>query len=106
MLSAAIILFGMTTILGLYLSTLVFIKREKPMSVIAIHGILSITGFGILFYYYPITQKSLLLFTAATAFGVSLLYQHLTNKKYTKWFCFAHGILTITGLIYLANIVW
>jgi hypothetical protein len=97
----------MTTIMGLYLSSLVFLKREKPMSVIVLHGIFSIIGFGILlFYYYPAAQKSLFLFTGATVFGVILLYQHLTHKTFTKWFCFAHGILTIAGLVYLADLIW
>lgn len=104
MLYAAIILFGVTTLMGLYLSSLVFKNREKPVSVIIIHGILSLMGFAILLFYYPASLTSLALLGTATLFGLMLLYQHLTQKKYTKWYCLAHGILTIAGLLFVIEL--
>lgn len=106
MLLIALILFLITTIMGLYLSLLVFLKKEKPMPVIIIHGLLSVSAFIILFYYYPDSFKSMMLFLLGNMFGVILLYQHLTNKKFTKWFCFGHGILAIAGLFTLTDLTF
>jgi hypothetical protein len=92
-----------TTIMGLYLSACVFLKRTKPASVIIIHGILSITGFLILILRYPETLFYVLLLLIATGFGLCLLYQEINNKPFTKWFCIAHGILSITGCVFLVR---
>lgn len=97
----AIILFGLTTIMGLYLSSLVLRNKETPKLVIAIHGIFTITGFVILFYYYPASLNSILFFLTATLCGLVLLYQDLADKKFSKWLCFAHGFLTLVGMIFL-----
>jgi len=99
-------LFGATSIMGMYLSSLVL--RNKPASneVIVVHGLFSIVGFGILLAYLPASFISISLFAVATVFGVILLYQYLTDKKFTFWLCYAHGIVTIAGFIFLLLFVW
>jgi drug/metabolite transporter superfamily protein YnfA len=98
---SALVLFGLTGVMGMYLSSLVL--RSKPPSdvVIVVHGMFSLAGFGILFAYLPESLNTILLFALATVFGVILLYQYLTGKKYTAWLCYAHGIITIAGFVFL-----
>lgn len=97
----AIALFGMTTILGMYLSSLVLRNKETPKSVIVIHGLFTITGFVLLSNYYPESLDSILILSIATLFGLILLYQDLTGKVFSKWLCFAHGFMTVVGFIFL-----
>jgi hypothetical protein len=99
----AIALFGITTVMGLYLSACVFLHKKKPFIVILLHGIFSIIGFTILISDYPASFMSVIMFLIATVFGVCLLYQHLTSKPFTKWFCFAHAILSIAGCVFLVR---
>ena len=98
---SAILIFGMTTILGLYLSSLVLRNKQTPKVVIVIHGILTFTGFVLLIFYCPESLKSIILLSIATVCGLILLYQDLTGKKFTKWLCFAHGFLTVAGFVLL-----
>jgi len=106
LLFSAVVIFGATSIMGMYLSALIL--RNKPASneVIVIHGLFSMAGFGILFAYLPASLMSISLFAVATLFGIILLYQYLTDKKFTFWLCYAHGITTIAGFIFLLLLVW
>ena len=97
----AIVLFGITTVMGFYLSGCVFLQKKKPLIVILLHGIFSIIGFTILISDYPASIMSVVVLLSATVFGVCLLYQHLTSRPFTKWFCFAHAVLSITGCVLL-----
>lgn len=97
----AILIFITTTIMGMYLSSCVFLKKDKPWAIIISHGILSITGFTILIIQYPETVMSIVLLLLATGFGVCLLYQHLKGLPFTKWFCILHAILSIGGCVLL-----
>jgi len=96
-----LVIFGLTTILGLYLSSLVIRFKQTPKVVIVVHGILSMAGFILLLFYCPGTVIITLFFMVATICGVILLYQDLTGAKFTKWLCYAHGIMTIAGLVLL-----
>lgn len=98
-------LFVITTLMGMHLSSCVFLERNKPWWVIIFHGILSITAFTILITQYPETIMSIFLFFLATGFGICLLYQHITGRPFTKWFCFAHAVLSIAGCVFLIRFV-
>ena len=98
---AVIIIFGITTILGLYLSSLVLRNKQTPKAVIIIHGMFTITGFVLLFIYYPEAIISILFFSIATLCGLILLFQDITGKKFAKWLCSAHGLFTVAGFIFL-----
>lgn len=93
----AITLFLLTTLMGMYLSSCVFLEKDRPNFVIILHGILSITGFTILITHYPETILSISLFFLATGFGLCLLYQDFNGIPFTKWFCVAHAALSIAG---------
>ncbi len=97
----ALLLFGITTIIGLYLSSLVLRNKQTPKALILIHGLFTIAGFTLLSYCYPASLKSILFFSVATLCGLVLCYQDLTGKTFAKWLCFAHGILTIAGFVFL-----
>lgn len=99
-----ITLFGMTTIMGLYLSSLVLRNKQTPKGVIIAHGLITITGFILLSSFYPPSLKSILFFSIATMCGLILCYQDLTGKKFSKWLCFAHAFMTITGFIFLIRL--
>ena len=97
----AIVLFGFTTIMGLYLSSLVLRNKKTVNLVIVIHGVCTITGFILLFTYYPESLKSIVSFSIATFFGLILLYQDIMGKKFSKWLCFVHAFFTIVGFVFL-----
>jgi hypothetical protein len=97
----AIAIFGSTSIIGMYLSSLVFRGIETSVSAIKIHSALSLVGFIILFRYYPASFTCIFYFSAATVCGVILLYQDLTGQLFSRWLCYAHGIFSIAGMIYL-----
>lgn len=101
MLSLAILLFGITSILGIYLSSLVLRNKPSSQPVILIHGLCSISGFAILISYWPASLCSILLFAVATICGLILLYEDITGKPFTRWLCYAHGIITIAGFVAL-----
>ena len=96
-----LIIFGLTTILGLYLSSLVLRNKQTPKVVIVVHGVLSISGFVFLIFYCPASLIITLCFSIATVCGLVLLYQDLTGVKYSKWLCYAHGLMTIAGFVLL-----
>ena len=96
-----IAIFGLTTILGLYLSSLVVRNKQTPKVVIVVHGVLTISGFVFLIFYCPATLMITLCFSIATICGLVLLYQDLTGVKFSKWLCYAHGFMTIAGFVLL-----
>lgn len=102
-LNAALLLFMLTAILGMYLSSRVLRGLSSVKPVIIIHAVFSIIGFCLLLLEYPKTGKSLLWLTLATGCGVILLYQDMTRQKFTKWLCYAHAVFTIVGLVYLCQ---
>lgn len=98
-----ILFFSLTTVLGMYLSSLAIRDKQTPKGVIIIHGLLSIAGFGLLSSYWPSSSQSIWLFSVATMSGLVLLYQDLTGKKFTKWLCYVHAFLTIAGMVFLVK---
>ena len=99
-----ILLFGLTTVLGMYLSSLAIREKQTPKGVIIFHGLLSIAGFTILSFAWPLSCKSILLFTVATMSGLVLLYQDITGKRFTKWLCYVHAVLTLAGMVFLIRL--
>lgn len=97
----ATLLFGITGIMGIYLSSLVLQGQPSSKPVILFHGLFSIAGFVLLTKSLPESLTALILLSVATCCGLILLYQDITYKKHTQWLCYAHGVLTIAGFICL-----
>jgi hypothetical protein len=98
---AALIVFSLTTALGLYLSSLVFRRKKKPFAVIVIHVLCYGIGFILHSLCSPAPLESLVLFITASLCGIILIYQDLTVKKSSRWLCLAHRFTTLAGLILL-----
>lgn len=99
-----IVLFGLTTIMGLYLSYLALHNKQTPNAIIILHGFFTITGFILLSFFYPESLKTIWSFAIATGFGLILLYQDIKGIKYTKWLTHAHAVFTLTGCYFLFNL--
>lgn len=97
----ATLLFGVTGLMGIYLSWLVLHNKPSSKSVILFHGLFTIAGFMLLAKSLPEALVSIIILSLATCCGLILLYQDITGKKHTRWLCYAHGILTIAGFICL-----
>lgn len=101
---AAIAIFGMTAVAGMYLLTLVFRGKETPKAVSLIHGLLAVTGLVLLIVYCtghdPAPVESIVVFVIAALGGFVLIYKDLTGKI-PKWLGVAHGLIAVTGFILL-----
>jgi ACR3 family arsenite efflux pump ArsB len=97
----ATLLFGITGILGIYLSSLVPRGKSSSKPVILLHGLISITGFVLLVKSLPESLTVLILLSVATCCGLVLLWQDITDKHHTQWLCYAHGVITILRFIFL-----
>ncbi|MGE0638599.1 MAG: hypothetical protein AB7G44_12210 [Bacteroidia bacterium] len=100
-LNIATLLFGITGILGIYLSALVLRGKPSSKPVILFHGLFSVSGFVLLTKSLPETLTALILLSIATCCGLVLLYQDIKGKEHTQWLCYSHGVLTIAGFISL-----
>jgi hypothetical protein len=96
-----IILFGLTTVMGLYLSYLALGNKETPNPIIILHGFFTVVGFILLGFFYPESLTVIFYFGIATGFGLVLLYQDIKGIKYTQWLTYAHAVFTLAGCIYL-----
>jgi hypothetical protein len=100
----ATLLFGVTGLMGIYLSSLVMRGKLSSKPVILFHGLFTIAGFMLLSKCLPASLPSIIILSLATCCGLILLYQDITGKKHTRWLCYAHGILTIAGFILLIEL--
>ena len=99
-----ILLFGFTTLMGLYLSYLALHNKQTPNAIIILHGFFTITGFILLSFFYPEFLITIGCFSIATLFGLILLYQDIKGIKYTKWLTYAHAIFTLGGCFFLIKL--
>lgn len=49
----------------------------------------------------PAIIESLVLFPLAAAGGLFLLYRDITNQRIPKWLAIGHGLLAVTGYVFL-----
>jgi hypothetical protein len=98
-------LFALTALLGMYLLAMVLREKETPKSVTLAHGLFAVIALVLLVVKIagdgsgPV--ESAVLFAMAAAGGFVLVFRDLTGKKIPKWLAVAHGLLAISGFVFL-----
>ncbi len=102
---AAITLFSLTAIFGMYLLSLILYNKETPRGAAAIHGLFAITGLALLIIFSRNNEQSpivsIVLFTLAAVGGLMLIYKDVTGKKIPKWLAVVHGVTAVIGFGFL-----
>ncbi len=105
MLNAAVGLFGMGALIGLYLLSFILSSSTPPKIVAGLHGILVLTGLGLLIAYAcintPAPITSIVLYGVAAAGGFTVLYLDVSKKEIPKWLPVVHGLIGLSGFITL-----
>jgi hypothetical protein len=102
---SAIVIFGLTAMVGMYLLSLILRNKTTPKGVSMLHGFFAITGLIILIVYAylnpPGPLPSIVSFGLAAMGGLFLVYRDVTGKPIPKWLGIVHGFIAITGYILL-----
>jgi hypothetical protein len=105
MIFAAIIIFTIAAMIGLYLLALVLQQKETPKAIALVHGLLAATALVLLIIYTVQTGADLLeaiiLFVIAALGGSVLFARDIKGKPLPKWLAIAHGLLAVSGFIFL-----
>ena len=102
---AAVAIFGMTAIFGMYLLSLILRTKATPKGVTIIHGVLAVVALVLLIIYCvghkPGPWVSIIVFSIAATGGLILNYRNITGKTVPKWLGIGHGLIAITGFALL-----
>jgi hypothetical protein len=96
---------GAAAIGGLTLITLLFQNKKTPRQLIFFHGLFAAAGLTMLIVYCiknktnPI--ESVILFSIAAAGGFVVAFKDLFGHKVPLWLGVVHGVLALSGFIYL-----
>jgi hypothetical protein len=99
-----IALFALGALIGMYLLALVLQKKETPKFVAFIHGAFVAVALVLLIVYnsqHPGLIESIVLFVMAAIGGLVLIVRDLTGKPIPRWLAVAHGLIAVTGFIFL-----
>jgi hypothetical protein len=106
---AAIAIFGMTAIFGMYLLSLILRTKATPKGVTIIHGVMAVIAVVLLiiycFMHQPGPWVSIIVFLLAASGGFILNYRDITGKSVPKWLGVIHGLTAITGFALLIGFV-
>jgi hypothetical protein len=97
-------LFALGAIIGMYLLALVLQKKETPKFVAFIHGAFVAAALILLIVYSsgnPGFMDSIVLFIIAALGGLVLITRDLTGKPIPRWLAVTHGLIAVTGFIFL-----
>jgi hypothetical protein len=98
-------LFALGAIIGMYLLALVLQKKETPKAVAFIHGGFVAAALILLIYYAtqngPGPIESIVLFIVAALGGLTLIIRDLSGKLLPPWLAVGHGLVAVTGFIFL-----
>jgi len=104
---AAIAIFGMAAILGMYLLSLILRKKTTPKGVTIIHGLFAVTALVLLIVYCvgnrPSPWESVVVFVLAASGGGVMVYRDLTGRRVPPWLAIGHGMTAIIGF---AMLIW
>ena len=102
---AAIAIFGMTAILGMYLLSLVLRSKTTPNGIAIVHGLLAVTALILLIVYCMGHSSgpwvSIVVFLIAATGGITLGYRDITGRSVPKWLAIVHGLTAVIGFILL-----
>jgi hypothetical protein len=105
MLYTIIGLFSLGAILGIYLISFVLRNKETPKAVAFIHGAFVAVALIMLILYVSKNEhgptESVVLFILAALGGFVLIYRDLTGKTLPKWLAITHGLVAVTGFVFL-----
>lgn len=101
----AIGFFALAALLGLYLLTFVLRGKETPKAIVFTHGPMAAIGVVLLVVYAlkggPNPTESIVLFVLAALGGVYMVIRDLSGKPIPKFLAVGHGLLAVTGFIFL-----
>ncbi|MBK0404819.1 hypothetical protein I5M27_17640 [Adhaeribacter sp. BT258] len=102
---ASIGFFALAALLGMYLLSFVLKGKETPKTIVFTHGPMAVVGLVLLIIYAlkggPNPTESLILFVLAAAGGLFMVFRDLTGKPIPKLLAVGHGLLAVTGFIFL-----
>lgn len=104
MIYTSIAFFALAAILGMILLSYVLKEKETPKGVVFTHGPLAAIGLVLLIIYTvnnPGPVESIVLFVMAALGGVVMLVRDLSGNKIPKWLGVVHGLLAVSGFIFL-----
>jgi hypothetical protein len=105
MLYTSIAFFALAAILGMFLITFVLQGKETPKGIVFTHGPLAVIGLVLLIIYSvkqsPGPIEAIVLFAIAAAGGLFMVWRDLTGKTIPKGLAILHGLLAVSGFIFL-----
>jgi hypothetical protein len=105
MIYTTIALFAVAAILGLYLLTFVWQKKETPKAIAIFHGLFAASALVLLIIYAIKTNSNLYLsstlFIIAALGGLVLIFRDLTGKSLPIGLALLHGLLALSGFAFL-----
>jgi hypothetical protein len=101
----SITLFALAAIIGLYLLTFVWQKKETPKTIAILHGALAASALILLIMHTVNTGADLIqaivLFVIAALGGIVLFIRDITGKSLPKALAILHGLLAVSGFVFL-----
>lgn len=105
MIYTSIALFALAAILGMILLSFILRDKETPKGLAFAHGPIAAIGLILLFIYTfnnsPGPVESLVLLTIAAIGGIVVFMRDITNKPVPKWLAVTHGLIAVTGFVFL-----
>lgn len=109
MLFTALAFFSIAAILGMILISYVLQSKPTPKGLAFVHGPMAAIGIVLLiiyaFYQTPAPIESIVLFIIAAFGGLVLIYRDLTGKTLPKWLAVLHGLIAVTGYVFLITFI-
>ena len=110
MIYTAISFFALAAILGMILLFFILSGRNTSTTLAIAHGVLAAAGLFVLvlyaFKHRPGSTEGLVLFIIAATGGVIVFFRDVNNKPVPKWLAVLHGLIALSGFIYLLFIAF
>jgi len=105
MIYAAIVIFALAALVGLFLLTQVLQNKKPPIGVAVFHGLLAVVALVLVIIQAVTTGADLVqiivIFAIAALGGLVLFIRHITGKSLPRALAIIHGLLAVTGFIFL-----
>jgi ABC-type cobalt transport system substrate-binding protein len=105
MIYSIIAFFALAAVMGMILLSYVLKGVHRPRGLMVVHGLLAVAGLVLLLNYIfknePGPVESAVLFVIAALGGIVMGYRDLTGKSVPKALAVVHGLLAVTGFVFL-----